>query len=134
MYEINKVKDFLLFKKIFEKSKGKDQEERFIYALDILKSIKTSFEKTKDIETIFKFKLVKEEDSRKFENIFEYIKDELSKREDSQSDIFIKKMIEYFDINDENKKKDLVIIIKSKKYEMIVKSIKFFIQDGLKKN
>ena len=132
--EINKVKDFLLFKKIFEKSKGKDQEERFIYALDILKSIKTSFEKTKDIETIFKFKLVKEEDSRKFENIFEYIKDELSKREDSQSDIFINQMIEYFDINDENKKKDLVIIIKSKKYEMIVKSIKFFIQDGLKKN
>jgi len=27
--EINQVKDFLLFKKIFEKSQGKDQAERF---------------------------------------------------------------------------------------------------------
>ena len=131
--EINKVKDFLLFKKIFEKSKGRDQEERFKDALAKLKFIKKSFEKANDIETIFKFKLEKEEDSKKFENIFENIKDELSKKEDSQSDTFIKQMIGYFIINDENKKKDLIIIIKSKKYEMIVKSIKFFIEDGLKK-
>ena len=131
--EINKVKDFLLFKKIFEKSKGRDQEERFKDALSKLKFIKKSFEKANDIETIFKFKLEKEEDSKKFENMFENIKDELSKKEDSQSDVFIKQMIEYFNIKDENKQKDLIIIIKSKKYEMIVKSIKFFIEDGLKK-
>ena len=138
--EINKVKDFLLFKKIFEKSKGRDQEERFKDALAKLKMIKDSFEKANDIETIFKFKFEEEEDSKKFENIFENIKDELSKKEDSQSDIFIKQMIEYFNIKDEkgeNKQKnlikDLIIVIKSKKYEMIVKSIKFFIEDGLKK-
>jgi len=133
--EINKVKEFLLFKKIFEKSKGKDQEERFDNALAKLKFIKNSFEKEKEknIETIFKFKLEKEEDSKKFENIFENIKDELSKKDDSQSDKFIKQMITYFNIKDENKQKDLIIIIKSKKYEMIVKSIKFFIEDGLKK-
>ena len=130
--EINKVKDFLLFKKIFEKTKGRDQEVRFKDALDNLKFIKKSFENTKDLETIFKFKLKKEEDSKKFENIFEIIKEELSKKEDSHSDIFIKQMIEYFNI-DENKKIDLIIIIKSKKYEIIVKSIKFFIEDGLKK-
>ena len=131
--EVNRVKDFLLFKKIFDKSKGKNQEERFQDALEKLQFIKTKFGEENDIETIFKFKLKKEEDSKKFENIFENIKDELSKREDSQSDIFIKQMMEYFNIKDENKRKDLIIIIKSKKYEMIVKSIKFFIEDGLKK-
>ena len=131
--EINKVKDFLLFKKILEKSTGRDQEDRFNDALAKLKFIKTSFEKKKNIETIFKFELEKEEDSKKYANMFENIKDELSKREDSQSDKFIKQMIDYFIINDENKRKDLIIIIKSKKYEMIVKSIKFFIEDGLKK-
>ena len=43
-------------------------------------------------------------------------------------------MIDYFGVgNDEKKKEDLKIIIQSKKYEMIVKSIKFFIKDCLKK-
>ena len=130
--EINKVKDFLLFKKIFEKAKGKDQEERFKNALDKLKMIKKSFEDTKfNIETIFKFEDA--EDSTKFQNIFENIKDELSKKEDSQSDKFINQMIDYFNIKEENKKKDLIIIIKSKKYEIVVKSIKFFCEDCLKK-
>ena len=38
--EINKVKDFLLFKKIFEKAQGRDQEERFNDSLSKLKSLK----------------------------------------------------------------------------------------------
>jgi len=127
--EINRVKDFLLFKKIFEKAKGKDQEERFKDALGKLQMIKKSFEEAKfNIETIFKFEDA--EDSKKFENI----KDELSKKEDSQSDRFINQMIDYFNIKEENKKKDLIIIIKSKKYEIVVKSIKFFCEDCLKKN
>ena len=42
-------------------------------------------------------------------------------------------MIEYLNINDENNQKDFIIIIKSKKYEIIVKSIKFFIEDCLNK-
>ena len=130
--EINKVKDFLLFKKIFEKSKGRAQEERFKDALAKLNMIKKSFEEANDIETIFKFKFKDEEDSKKFENIFENIKDELSKKEDSQSEKFINQMIRYFNIDD-NKKKDLIIIIKSKKYENVIKSIKFFIEDCLKK-
>ena len=130
--EINKVKDFLLFKKIFEKAKGIDQEERFKDALGKLKMIKKSFEEEKfNIETIFKFEDA--EDSKKFENIFENIKDELSKKEDSQSDKFINQMIDYFNIKEENKKKDLIIIIKSKKYEIVVKSIKFFCENCLKK-
>ena len=126
--EINKVKDFLLFKKIFEKSKGRDREERFKEALIILKFIKKYFEKTNDIETIFKFKLKREN-----ENIFENIKDDLSKKKDSQSELFVVQMIEYFNIRDENNRKDLIILIKSKKYELIVKSIKFFIEDCLNK-
>ena len=130
--EINKVKDFLLFKKIFEKAKGKDQEERFKDALGKLKMVKKSFEEAKfNIETIFKFEDA--EDSKKFEIIFENIKDELSKKEDSQSDKFINQMIDYFNIKDENQRKDLMIIIKSKKYEIVVKSIKFFCEDCLKK-
>ena len=107
--EINKVKEFLLFKKIFEKAKGKNQEERFKDALNKLKMIKKSFEDAKfDIETIFKFKFKEEEDSKRFENIFENIKEDLSKlskKEDSKSEKFISQMIDYFNINDEKKKK-----------------------------
>ena len=136
--EINKVKEFLLFKKIFEKAKGKNQEERFKDALNKLNMIKKSFEDAKfDIETIFKFKFKEEEDSKRFENIFENIKEDLSKlskKEDSKSEKFISQMIDYFNINDEKKKSDLIIIIKSKKYEKIVKSIRFFLEDCLKKN
>ena len=45
--EIEKVKDFILFKIIYGNAKGKDQEERFNDALNRLKIIKKSFEKEK---------------------------------------------------------------------------------------
>jgi len=121
--EINKVKDLLLFKKIFEKSKGNDQEEPFKDAKSLLDKIKELFKKESsnkeqslNIEIIF----------QNFENIFKDIKDELSKKEKSKSDEFIKQMKNFYDIKNEENQKDLSIIIKNKKYEMVVKSIKFF--------
>ena len=130
--EINKVKDFLFFKRIFEKARGKDEKERFLDALNNLNSIKRLFEVQKyDIEIIFKFQ--ENEETKKFKKIFENIKDEISKKDELYSDKFIEQMIEYLNIKDENNQKDFIIIIKSKKYESIVKSIKFFIEDCLNK-
>jgi len=125
--DIYKVKDFLLFKKIFEKSQGKDQAERFKDAKYKLDEIKKLFkekapneeQQSFDIEIIF----------QKFENIFKNIKEELSKKEESKSDEFIKQMVDYFDIKKEETIEDLSIIIKSKAYEMVVKSIKYFFEN-----
>ena len=123
--EINKVKDFLLFKKIYKSTRIKNENERFIDALKELNMIKCSFEKTNDIEKIF--------NSHEFGNIFENIKDELSKKDDSLSKKYISQMIDYFNIKHQNKKMDLKIMIKSKKIELVIKSIKFFIEDCLNK-
>ena len=109
----------MLFRKIYEKSKGSDQEERFKDAKSQLDKIKYLFKKESNIEIVF----------NNFENIFEDIKEELSKKEESKSDEFIKQMENYFDKKNEETKKDLSILIKSKKYEMIVKSIKFFFEN-----
>ena len=38
-------------------------------------------------------------------------------------------MVDYFDIKDDNEKENLKIMIRSKKYEMVVKSIKFFFEN-----
>ena len=118
--EINKVKDFLLFKKILEISQGRNREELYNDGLRKLNELKNSFEKnSSNIEIIF----------QQYENIFKYIKEELSKEEESKSDEFIEQMVNYFDIKDVKTKKDLSIIIKSKKYEIVVKSIKFFFEN-----
>ena len=120
--EIIKVKDFLLFKKIFEISQGKEQTERFKDGLTRLKNIKNLFEEKSNIDEIF--------NSKDFKNIFTNIKDELSKKEEgSKSNKFIKQMIDYFNIKEEKDQKNVKIIIKSKKYEMVVKSIKFFFEN-----
>ena len=39
-YEINNIKDFLLFKKIYENVQGKDEIEQFENALQKLNSLK----------------------------------------------------------------------------------------------
>ena len=59
--EINKVKDFLLFNEIYEKTQGKDKAERFNDGLKRLREIKSLFEEnSSNIETIFE----------KYRNIF----------------------------------------------------------------
>jgi len=121
---INKVKDFLLFKEIFKISQGKDQGEIFEEAIKKLNDLKKSFEEnSSNIEAIF--------NNPNFKNIFKSIKEELGKKDESKSDLFIAQMIDYFVIEEETKKEELKIIIKSKKYEMVIKSIRdFFINIG----
>ena len=123
--EINKVKDFLLFKKIFENATGKDQAERFSDATNKLRDLKGKLDKnTNNIEIIF--------NEPKFENIFKDIKEELGKlgkldkKNEFKSETFISQMKDNFGIKEKQVIKDLKMIIKSKKYEMIVKSIKYF--------
>ena len=86
-----------------------------------------------DIDELFKFNFKEKEDSKKIKNIFESIKDEISKKDELYIDKFINQMISYLNIKDENNKKDFVILIKSKKYEIIIKSIKFFIENCFNK-
>ena len=59
------------------------------------------------------------------ENIFNAIKKELNKKEESKSNEFIEQMIKYFGI-EKKYEEDLIIIFKSKKYEIEIKSINFF--------
>ena len=117
--EIKKVKDFLIFKKIFENVQGRDQAERFDDALRKLKKLKyLSRENHSNIEFIF--------NERNYVNIFKEIKEELSREPESKSKILIHQMIDYFEIKDKIVIIDLKILINSKKYENIVKSIKYF--------
>ena len=116
---INKVKDFLLFKELFKISQGTDQGEIFEEAIKKLNELKKSFEEnSSNIEAIF--------NNPNFKNIFKSIKEELGKKDESKSDLFIAQMIDYFVIKEKTKKEELKIIIKSKKYEMVIKSIRDF--------
>ena len=136
--EIKKVKDFLLFKKIFENAQGKDQAARFYDANKKLKELKELFaQKPSDIEVIF--------NQKNYIDTFKDIKEELGKKSENKSKEFIDQMIDYFNIKDNDKDKDkdknknkkiiedLKLIINSKKYERIVKSIKFFFDNFLDK-
>jgi len=117
--EIKKVKDFLLFKKIFENTQGVDQADCFENANIKLRELKKLFKsESTDIEIIFK--------DTNYINIFKDIKEELGRKSESKSTKFIDQMIDYFNIKDNTVIKELKMIINSKKYEMIVKSIKYF--------
>ena len=62
--QIDKVRDFLLFQKIFEDTKGINQEDRFSKAYFKLEELKGKFkENPKNIEVIF--------NDKSFKNIFE---------------------------------------------------------------
>ena len=119
--EIKELKDFLLFKKIYENAMGKDQSDRFNNAKKKLENLKKSFAKNtyKNIEVIF--------NEKEFETTFQIIKEELSSTtEKNKSQDFIDQMIKYFDIKQQTVKDDLTMIINSKRYEMILKSIIYF--------
>ena len=118
--DINLVKDFLLFNKIYENAQGKDEVKRFDDAKDKLESLKRKFdENNSNIEIIF--------EDKDFQNIFQNIKEELSKKDESESRLFINQMIDYFEIRNKSIIKDLNILIRSNKYEIIIKSIKYSI-------
>ena len=121
---INEIKELLLFKKVYEYTQGKNTEERFNNTLDKLYSIKyTYIDNPHDLGIIFK----------DLENVFENIKEELIKQEESKVDVYLKEMIDFFHIDDISEQKNLKIIIKSKKYEFIIKCMKFFFDNFAKK-
>ena len=119
------VKDFLLFKKIFENAQGSDQAERFDDARNKLQELKEKFGTNLKIETIF--------NDEKFANTFKNIKEELGRKTEIKSKEFIDQMIKYFNIEDKAAQLDLKIIINSKKHENVVKSIKYFFDNFLDK-
>ena len=117
--EVRKVKDLLLFQKIFENAQGNDQAERFDNANTKLKELKSLFaENPINIEKIL--------NHENYKDIFNQIKNELGNKPEIQSKKFMDQMIGYFEIKDKKVIKELKIIINSKKYENIVKSIKYF--------
>ena len=124
--EINKVKDFLLFKKIFENAQGIDQLERFEDATKKLAMLRGKLDQnTSNIEIIF--------NDKDFKNVFKNIKEELGRKDESKSELFAKQMIDYFNIKNKSVIKYLKMLINSKKYEIILKSIKYFFDNCLVK-
>ena len=123
--EIKNVKDFLLFKKIFENTQGINQAERFDAANKKLKELKNLFTKSSDIEAIF--------NDKNYIDTFRDIKEELGRKSEIKSKEFIGQMIHYFKIENVQIIKDLNMIINSKKYEKIVKSIKYFFDNFFNK-
>ena len=112
--EVSLVQDFLLFKVIYENTKGNNQEIQFKRAKEKLEEIKKSLtdKKKPDIDEIYK---------NNKEN-FDIIRKKLINNEE-RSKKFFKNFIEYFKI-DENKElvEDITLLFNSKKYEMDLKS------------
>jgi nucleoside 2-deoxyribosyltransferase len=75
--EIDSVKNLFIFEIIIKNVKGNDEEKRFENAKEKLDKLKESFQDNQDIE-----KIIGED------NIFNIIKEELSKKDKSYSEIF----------------------------------------------
>ena len=115
---VSKVKDFILFKVIYDETLGKDEEDRFNKGVDKLNEIKILFDKRYyTIEGIYE----------RNKKIFDKVKILLN-TDELKIELFIHQIRDYFDIREENLIKDLKIIFKSKKYEMDLKSIIFFFE------
>ena len=116
---IKTVKDFLLFKKIFENAQGNDQLARFNDANSKLEELKALFMKEyKNIGIIF--------NDNKYKDTFKNVKEDISKKSNLKSKEFINQMIENFNIKDKAIIEKIKMIINSKKYENIVRSIEYF--------
>jgi len=93
-----------IFRIIFDNTPDQGKERRFYNARERLNKIRQLFQENIKIEDIYK----------QNEKIFNKIKDELSKKEESKSKEFIDQMIKSLEIP-ENYQEDLEIIFKSKK-------------------
>ena len=116
--QVDLVQDFLLFKVIYENSRGNNQEIRFKKANEKLEEIKKLFEKKEkpDIDEIYK----------QNKDIFDSIKKKLVNNE-KRSEEFFNTFIKYFNIGkNEDLIKDLTLLFNSKKYELDLKSIIYF--------
>ena len=114
---VSKVKDFILFKVIYDRTFGKDEEYRFNKGVNKLKEIKILFDERYTVEEIYE----------RNKEIFDKIKILLNTNE-LKVELFIRQMIDYFNIREVDLINDWTIIFKSKKYEMDLKSIIFFFE------
>ena len=115
--QINSVRKFLLFKVIYDNTKGNNQEIRFGNAYVKLDAIKELFAKKEGVNEIYK----------KNKQIFDIIKEKIINH-DKKAEQFFKSFKKNFNIGEENKEliNDLTLLFNSKKYEMDLKSIIFF--------
>ena len=115
--QIKKVKNFLLFNVIYDLNAGKNEEDSFNNAYNILEKIGNLLKENTDIIKLYE----------QFKEIFDTIKERLSNNE-TRAQEFIKNLIEYYEINNENLIDELTILFKSKKYELDINSIIYFFE------
>ena len=125
--QVDSVKDFLLFRVLYENAKG-NQGVRFNIAKENLEKIKELFSKDKpDIEEIFKLN----------KEAFDVIKKKLINDEKRTKDFF-EAFKKYFNISDNKESKelmeDLKLLFNSKKFELYLKSIIYFFNSFDKNN
>ena len=113
--KVNKVKNFLLFKVIYEMNQGKDEEKNFNDAYQELNEIKEEIYKKIGIIKLYE----------KYKKYFDKIREKLSNNEDRAKD-FIKDFVDYYEIKDKMLENGLIIIFKSKKFELDINSMIFF--------
>ena len=114
--EIYKVKDFLLFKIIYEMNQAKDEMVRFETSLNKLKEIGDFLKKNNNFNEI--------EDNYKeiFEKINKELRNDYSREKSAE---FYNNFIKYYEIKDENLI-DTLLIIKCKRYEIDINGMIFF--------
>ena len=118
--KVNQVKDFILFKVIYDEAYGANQEKLFEEAFTKLTDIYADLDGNVEIDKIY----------RKNKKIFDKIKDILSNNE-QKADQLIEQIKLYNKGILKNRTEiinDLTIIFKSKKYETDLKSIIFFFE------
>ena len=121
--KINHVKNFLLFKVIYEMNLSNDESKNFDIAYDTLEEIGRD---------------IKEKDSvielnNKYNKIFRKIKEKLSNNEE-EANKFIENLKNYYQIDKTNLIDELTILFKSKKYELDINSIIFFFENYFQKD
>ena len=120
--EVYLVEDFLLFREIYDNTKGKNQDIRFHRANERMQKIKYELLKGKSIDDIY------EENKEIFNNI----KKKLVKNEKRANEFFVILKLFIFGEkegkNKENKQlmDDLILFFNDKKYEKDLKSIIYF--------
>jgi len=133
---VNQVKDFLLFKVIYNEISRKDEEDRFNMGIAKLNKIKNILNNSYTAYgNNFLNLLHRNFDRNLAEIVYEKNKKIFDKTkiflnaDESKIELFIAQMIKYFNIEEKNDLiKDLTIIFLSKKFEMDLKSIIFFFE------
>ena len=121
--KISHVKNFLLFKVIYEMNLSNDEKKNFDIAYDTLEEIGNDI---KDQDGIIEL-------NNKYNKIFKKIKEKLSNNEE-EANKFITNLKDYYKIDKTNLIDELTILFKSKKYELDINSIIFFFENYFQKD